>query len=283
MLRLTSENGRVLAELCATLASDGLDDPGVRSHVGEQLMRLLRADHYGSYVWDEAKGKFASAVSLHVSQAALSSYQAYYQFRDPISARLRALYPAASGVGFSLPRPMAISELIPERTLLATEYGADFLQREGMYWGINLQVGLRGESSTDVRLWRVKRRGDFEANDLAILSIVAPALRAALLRLRRGAGSAARPPTAARRFPSELPPEERPEIAADKLVRLTAQEGTVATLVAEGLTDKEIARRLGIAFSTVRSHIKSIFRKLRVQRRTGLVHMLARNEAAGRK
>jgi DNA-binding NarL/FixJ family response regulator len=49
---------------------------------------------------------------------------------------------------------------------------------------------------------------------------------------------------------------------------LTAREEEVLRLVVEGMGNKAIARRLGIAIGTVKSHLKGIFDKLNVESRT---------------
>jgi two-component system, NarL family, nitrate/nitrite response regulator NarL len=48
---------------------------------------------------------------------------------------------------------------------------------------------------------------------------------------------------------------------------LTARELEIARLVAEGLSNKEIARRLQITLATVKNHVHSILNKLQVTRR----------------
>lgn len=50
-------------------------------------------------------------------------------------------------------------------------------------------------------------------------------------------------------------------------VLLTAREHAVASLIAEGLINKQIARRLNLRISTVKTHVKKVMRKLDVQRR----------------
>jgi DNA-binding CsgD family transcriptional regulator len=46
----------------------------------------------------------------------------------------------------------------------------------------------------------------------------------------------------------------------------------VAGLVIDGLTDKRIAQRLGLTFSTVRTYVRQIYRRMGVHSRVGLVH-----------
>ena len=51
---------------------------------------------------------------------------------------------------------------------------------------------------------------------------------------------------------------------------LTPQERTVAGLVANGLTNREIAQRLFVTTNTVETHVRHIFQKLDVSSRTQL-------------
>jgi DNA-binding CsgD family transcriptional regulator len=55
---------------------------------------------------------------------------------------------------------------------------------------------------------------------------------------------------------------------------LSPKEQEVARALAEGLSNKQIAAKLGIAESTVKNHIYSIFRKCKVTNRIGLVYYL---------
>jgi two-component system nitrate/nitrite response regulator NarL len=50
--------------------------------------------------------------------------------------------------------------------------------------------------------------------------------------------------------------------------RLTPRERAIGALVAEGLSNKEIAARLGIELCTVKNHVHHILEKLHVSRRT---------------
>jgi DNA-binding CsgD family transcriptional regulator len=60
-------------------------------------------------------------------------------------------------------------------------------------------------------------------------------------------------------------------IAASAAEILTRRELQVALLIADGKCDKEIARQLGISGYTVREHIRRIFAKLNIQRRSAIV------------
>jgi DNA-binding NarL/FixJ family response regulator len=52
---------------------------------------------------------------------------------------------------------------------------------------------------------------------------------------------------------------------------LTARELEILTLLAKGLSNKEISARLGISFETVRNHLRHIYDKLHVHCRTEAV------------
>lgn len=54
---------------------------------------------------------------------------------------------------------------------------------------------------------------------------------------------------------------------------LTDAERSIIPLVAQGLTNKQIADRLFVAPSTIHWHLKNIFRKLGVHNRTQLALM----------
>jgi DNA-binding CsgD family transcriptional regulator len=60
---------------------------------------------------------------------------------------------------------------------------------------------------------------------------------------------------------------------------LSAREREVMLLVAEGLSNKEVARRLNMSESTTKTHLQSIYRKLAIHHRTMLVALVAREGA----
>jgi DNA-binding CsgD family transcriptional regulator len=106
-----------------------------------------------------------------------------------------------------------------------------------------LSLGVRNGPDHVVKLWLVRRRSSFAPRDRALLVLVAPALER-LMRER---------PT------STLPPS------------LTLQERRVLRQVAAGLSNAEIAERLGIAPCTVRKHLENAYRKLGVTNRMAAV------------
>jgi DNA-binding CsgD family transcriptional regulator/GAF domain-containing protein len=65
-------------------------------------------------------------------------------------------------------------------------------------------------------------------------------------------------------------------IPAHRLAGLTPRERDVATLVVDGLTDREIAAHLSLSRHTVGQHVGQIYRKLSVRSRAELIALLLR-------
>jgi two-component system, NarL family, nitrate/nitrite response regulator NarL len=59
--------------------------------------------------------------------------------------------------------------------------------------------------------------------------------------------------------------------ASSERVTLTPTEMTILRLIAKGLPSKQIARRVGVAPSSVETHIRNIYRKLDANNRTAAV------------
>jgi DNA-binding NarL/FixJ family response regulator len=69
-------------------------------------------------------------------------------------------------------------------------------------------------------------------------------------------------------FLRTLEEAQRAALQLSELDALTPRELEVLELLAEGLTNKQIAERLVITTNTVKRHLKSIFRKLDVHTRS---------------
>ncbi len=64
-----------------------------------------------------------------------------------------------------------------------------------------------------------------------------------------------------------------------KLARLSAQEERIVSLIAEGLTNRQIGEQLHLAETTVRNYVSSILSKLEVARRAEAAAYLARHRS----
>jgi RNA polymerase sigma factor (sigma-70 family) len=65
--------------------------------------------------------------------------------------------------------------------------------------------------------------------------------------------------------------ESNMQVKSAKGASLTKREREIVALVAEGLTNKEIADKLCISQATVRTHLTSIFLKLDLRNRSRLI------------
>lgn len=86
------------------------------------------------------------------------------------------------------------------------------------------------------------------------------------------------------RTPATPPPEPSPEQPSGEA--LTPREIDVVRLVADGLSNKQVARKLFVSEATVKTHLNHVLAKLDVEGRPGLVawawrHGLAGQESSG--
>lgn len=70
------------------------------------------------------------------------------------------------------------------------------------------------------------------------------------------------------------------DLHADGLARLSSREGEVLGMAAQGLTNLQIADRLGVTVHAVKFHLASIYRKVGVANRTEAAVAYLRHERA---
>lgn len=250
---LSYQKQQVLSQLLATLA-ETQTETDLRNRIGDPLLKLLDADYYASYVWEPEQKRFGRRVAINMSNDTLDAYDAYYRHVDGLTPLMARKH-----------RTTLVNQVIPQAELAKTEFFNDFLQRDGLYWGLNLYVWQEQSNVGDVRIWRNKHRPAFDAQEASMLELIRPALGIALHRAR-GA------PTAQGRDTPQTPASSsRRELA---LACLSRRERQVALMAAKGLPDKTIARNLDIGFTTVRTHLGQAYRKLGVDNRVMLAGAL---------
>ncbi|MEU6220335.1 response regulator transcription factor [Streptomyces sp. NPDC047022] len=85
-------------------------------------------------------------------------------------------------------------------------------------------------------------------------------------------GDAGLSPSIQRRLLERLSePERETPLVVPAPDRLTVRETEVLVLIAEGLTNQEIARRLHVSTATVKTHINNLFAKTGIKERAGAV------------
>ncbi len=243
---LSTHQRDVLSRVMTTLAEPH-EESEIRARVGTLMLDLLGAQHYASFVWDDEAKRFDHGVRINMDSSNLARYESHFQYHDPITFRMQPHR-----------RAVRVTDVLPQAALRRTEFFNDFLQRDGLHWGVNLYAWSGERNIGDMRIWRDRRRDDFDRDDLALLDLVRPAFVAALERCR------------ATRAPSM-------SVAAPSLdTPLSPRESEVARFAVAGLGDKEIARRLGLSVTTVRTHVKHVYEKLHVHSRLALAERLRR-------
>ena len=252
MVSLTSKEAGSVFRIMAVLAGD-CGSGELRRRVGSCLLDLFDAQYFASYVWSHSESVFDHRVAINMSSDNLNTYEAYFQFRDPITPLLQRRRRATS-----------VADVITRRRLERTEFFNDFLARDGLHYGMNYYAYSAGLNIGDLRIWRGRGREEFSRRDIAVLDAIGPAftnaMRVALAREGREEGALAL------------------SIAVERLASqayLTRREKEVVFAVLLGKTDKQIAAECGIAYTTVRTHLKHVFEKLGVTGRSQLFRRVA--------
>lgn len=260
-MHLSTVQTRALSDLMR-LVANSTDGNELRERMALPLLDLLRADTYVSMVWDGGRQRFGRTAALNMSEEKLRSWDDYFRFIDPLTSHMMLRR-----------KPTLATQVLCQSELSRTEFFNDFLRRDRMYWGVNAYFYDREQCIGDVRIWRNRERGNFDAAEIDILNLVEPAITAALSRLG---------------WKETAPASEECESAESTLQRegrLSKREAEVAWLVSCGCPDKEIQSRLGLEYPTVRFHLGNIFKKLRVTNRATLVGrvraLLAHQEHGG--
>jgi len=225
---------------------DSLDDRTIREQAGRDLLDLLGADYFASYIWDERGNVFAKPVYINMSPDNLRLYEQYYQFHDPITFKMQPYR-----------RAVAVNEVMDQQDLVNTEFFNDFLNKDGLYYGINIYVYDNGNRNIgDFRVWRSRHRQNFDQRELKILDMIAPHFRNAMRNILFASNGAPAPDI-----------EEIRKHLADHF-KLTPRELEVSRAMLEGQPDKLICDALQICMPTLRSHIQHVFAKVGVNSRT---------------
>lgn len=256
MAELTARDLRRALDLVLQLNSDDTDDEVARASltaferlVGCDMSGIIGSDHVSrrlttvSITRPErnmlARPGFAAAVAHH------PGFTAYR------SGRLR--------MGSSA----ALTDLTDRKSLGRLPLYVDFYRPERTADQLLCVVELKGRRGS-VLLFNRSRPG-FSRRDRAIVDLLAPHFSQAMARRETVAAllAADRVTTRAAGSPSQLS-------------TLTPRELQVSTHVADGATDLEIARALGISARTVHKHLERIYRKLGLTNRAGLGALIHR-------
>ncbi|MGX1309607.1 DNA-binding CsgD family transcriptional regulator [Amorphus suaedae] len=247
---LGARDVRLVGKLMATLA-DCEDRDRMRTRAGEVLLDLLKADQFASFVWDPVARTFGDRVFLNMDPANLDSYDAYFQFRDPITLELKKRV-----------RATHVNEVLEQPALERTEFFNDFLARDGLHFGMNFHGHDGVRHVGDLRIWRRRGKANFDRSELALLDLIGPAFTSAMRTAYRFAG---------RQTGDDR--DARIAVAAAHY-RLTPRETEVARALAAGGSDATIAEACGMSVPTLRTHLTHMFAKTGCRSRAALLGVL---------
>jgi len=171
----------------------------------------------------------------------------------------------ARAATFPIGRAMRISELMSRRQLWATAVYAASHRGLGVEDQIAVLLGRRAGMLHAVSVCRAGR--GFGETHRLLLEMLRPHLAAAVRRAL-ASGTCCR---AIDTFPEPHWTELRAPEPVAAPGALTAREGAVLDLVAEGRTSGQVARRLGIAPRTVDKHLEHAYAKLGATNRVSAV------------
>ncbi len=252
---LTAKKSKALTHITEILADTHADATELRRHVASAVLDLVDADMCASYAWNPSLGQFESGVGINLSEGHTERYLSYHQHRH--SSRIAHLLGRKGAV--------RISDIISSADFRKTEIYNDLLAADRHKFGLQLALYHHGRYLSDIRIWRGEGTLDFTDQDQQLLDLIEPAFVRAYMRLSTG---------------KEAP---KAPLKAAAFQGLSGREAQVAELVALGHSDKEVARKLGVSFPTVRTHLGNVFSKLGARNRTELaLHLRRLTEGEGK-
>ncbi|MFB4307279.1 LuxR C-terminal-related transcriptional regulator [Actinomadura sp. GTD37] len=194
------------------------------------------------------------SVLVHMAEAG-----AHCDRRDRVAARVRELEP----IGATGASPLLRANLHCAKALLAPD-----AEEEG---------ALRAALDADLTEWPFERARLQLALGTRLRRARPSAARAVLRAAAETFGALGARPWADRAHAELRASGETRRRRSDTVDQLTPQELQVARLVAEGLTNREIAGRLFLSPRTISTHLYRIYPKVGVASRTELASLMARD------
>jgi len=177
----------------------------------------------------------------NLEQSWLAAYRQHFCSLDPLHPR-----------NFH-DRSCRVAVLDPEERLGAAsrQYLDDFLKPRGACY--QAEIFLRDEAGifAGFSLLRGVHLGPFAARELRLIEALVPLLEISAARALSRSG---------RWFARKAP-----------RLQLTGRERSIAAMIADGRSNKEICRLLGIGLPTVKTHVRHILSKANVTSRTAFV------------
>jgi DNA-binding CsgD family transcriptional regulator len=228
------------------LVSDAAATHGARPferHTIESLLRMIPAKSAGYFEYATVAGCWTPTTFFVDEPAAAdpAEWVCSYAVETTIGSwPLRDQHRNVRG------RPLKFSDFFTRAQMLRNPWYCEVMRPSGNEHEIKVWLSAPADTVRGFYLVRERGQRDFDERDRDVLEILRPHLAAIRERWERR-----------RRLPL-----------------LTRREAEVLELVALGLTNPEIADRLVLSRTTVRTHLENVFAKLNVHTRTAAVARL---------
>jgi DNA-binding CsgD family transcriptional regulator len=192
-------------------------------------------------------------VFFGIDAEAQAKYQKYYRLlRNPVRQRV-ACPEAETYKGILDSQDVFEDSTVREERLYREFHGPQHMDRS-----LAVKLTDHGVNTAMLGLWRSRESRGFTAVDLLKIRCMAPVLTSVYARL------------------TDQPTDGRLEWLTNILApaRLSSREIDVARIAAKGLSTKQIAIEMCLSRFTIQDHLKSIYRKLGVNNRAGLMRSI---------
>jgi DNA-binding NarL/FixJ family response regulator len=259
MPAVTSKDLRTVLDLVFALNADEREHPNAPLYVLTELGRLVGADVCSYTRVDNRTTRLVTSEVAPLRENLIESPDFHAVFHQhPAHAAFRdgRLQPG---------KATAISDLAEAAELRRLRLYVDFYAPRGTLDQLLCVASLDRRHANTLAFNR-SRRG-FGARERDLVELITPHWAQAMDRRARTEALTA----SVRRLARHA---DRLDEALTGLPTLTRSERDVVEHVADGLTDREIARSLTISPRTVHKHLENVYRKLGAGNRTSLVAML---------
>jgi DNA-binding CsgD family transcriptional regulator len=151
---------------------------------------------------------------------------------------------------------ITLEEIVNYPDFMCGEYYRDFLKPQNIHYELEIYLKQMNRIKGFIALLRPRRSQSFSDREISFARAFAPFLSLALDNILLNKN------------------RNRNLEIARSLFNLSKRQLDVVKFICEGLTNREIAERLGISDLTVKSHIQNLFEKTGVNSRSSLVYKI---------
>lgn len=141
------------------------------------------------------------------------------------------------------------ADVIPNFVDAQSQYYLQYVAKYGFKYVLNCEFAYANQNIGLLTMYRCEKNGDYTDEEIELIKLLIPHVTISLVKA-----------------------EDRPFAALEEdVVTLTKRESELIALVAEGLSNAEIADTLFISVSTVKKHLNNVFQKTESKNRSQLI------------